>query len=330
MLDLYTTANASSDMRAMGLMTRAGIGVPLVEQMRSIMNAGEPQKRRIPSAALLGKRDLTSTTGSAGGYLVGTTRGPFDAIMRGYSVLGESGLRRVEGLQGAVVLPTLKTKVAGAWLAADGSTITEGAPAFGHVAMDPKYWAVTVDISRQLMLQSDAEDVAGEIINEAAARAIDAAILGGSGAAGQPTGIVNTTGVHSQAGAGLNAAGLAAMRKAVLTAGAREDRLRWIGAPDVQEVLGARDFSTGAGRPLWDNGRILGLPAVATAQAPAGTLILGDWGRGTLAFFDGAGIGLEFNPYADFRTGLVSFRLILPLDVGFSPAAAFSVATNVN
>ena len=103
----------------------------------------------------------------------------------------------------------------------------------------------------------------------------------------------------------------------------------WIGAPDVQETLGAREFSAGSGRPLWDDGKILGRPAIASSLVAAGTLVLGDFSRCTLGVFDRHGLAVECNPYESFQSGLVSFRLIAAVDIGISPAAAFAVSTSI-
>lgn len=195
--------------------------------------------------------------------------------------------------------------------------------------MTPKWAAAHVKVSRQLMLQSQAEQVIGPLVAEAIARAIDTAILHGTGATGQPLGVFNTSGIGTQSGSSLAAAGLRTMRKQVLLAGAREDRMLWVGAPDVQETLNGREFSAGSGRQLWDSDGILGRPAIASSLVTAGSLVVGDFSRVVVVLFDGAGLTLEFNPYSNFAAGQVAFRLLVPVDVGVSPAAAFSTSTSI-
>jgi HK97 family phage major capsid protein len=228
-----------------------------------------------------------------------------------------------------VTIPRVTTVATGVWLPADGTTISSADPAFGQLGLAPKFVAAHVRVSRQLLLQSAADRVAGAQVAEAIARAIDTAVIAGTGTLGQPAGIINTTGIGTQSGASLAASGLRSMRKAALDAGAREDALTWLGGTDVQNTIGGREFSAGSGRPLWDDGKILGRPAVASSLVPAGTLLCGDFSRVTVAVFDAAGCELEFNPYANFQSGIVSFRLIVPVDITVSPAAAFSVATSV-
>jgi HK97 family phage major capsid protein len=325
-------AMKASELRTMGLLGRANAGPTLIEHLRDLVQQHGPQKRRISSAALRdivgpARRDLNSTSAPAGAYLVGVQRSPIEELLARYSLLGD--VTTMSDLTGPVTIPRVKTVAVAAWLAADGNNIVEADPVFGQLALAPKFCSVKIDVSRQLLVQSDAERVVGVQAAEAVARAVDTAIIAGSGSAGQPTGITNTSGVFAQAGASLATAGLRAMRKAVLLAGAREDRLLWVGAPDVQETLGGREFSAGSGRVLWSEGKIEGIRAVSSSLVPAGVLVLGAFDRVTAAIFDSSGVALEWNPYENFQTGLSSFRLILPIDLAVSPPACFAVATAV-
>lgn len=334
MIDTFPNdALSASDLRTVGLLGQAQAGPTLVQHMRDLLLQHGPQRRRISTAALRDlagfSRDLNSTTASAGGRLIGVQQSPLQALMERYSILVEAGVTTINDLTGPITVPRVSTVAVACWLSTDASNIVESDPVFGQIALTPKFAAAKIDVSRQLLLQSDAEKVAGGQTAEAIGRAFDAAIVAGTGTLGQPTGILNTAGIFSQSGTSLSAAGLRAMRKAVLLAGAREDKLLWIGAPDVQETLGGREFSTGSGRVLWSDGKIEGRPAVASFLVPAGTLVLGDFSRITAALFDHSGVSLEVNPYENFQAGTVSFRLIVPVDFGVSPAAAFAVATSV-
>lgn len=315
---------------------RAGDSGPgLVQHMRELLQPGGPGKRRVNVSALRDiaaaamRRDLTSTSAPAGGYLIGTSTTPLEAILQRYSILTEAGVNIVSGLSGPVTVPTINTQGGVTWLPTDGSSIVDSDPVFGQGAMQPRFAAAKIDVSRQLMLQAPVSQVVGIAIGEAIGRGVDSAIMNGTGASGQPLGILNKSGVFSQSGTSLQSAGLRAMRKAVLLAGAREDRLTWLGAPDVQELLGSREFSAGSGRVLWADGKIEGLPAVASFLVPAGSLVLGDFSRVTAGIFDSAGVSIELNPFENFMTGLCSFRLILPVDFLASPAAAFAVARSI-
>lgn len=327
-------AAQASELRTLGLLGRANAGPTLIEHLRDLVQQHGPQKRRIASAALrdvvgVSRRDLNSTTSSAGGYLIGTQTSALEELLARYSILAEAGVAMISDLTGPMTIPRTKTVPVASWLSTDLSNITESDPVFGQNSVSAKFCSVKIDVSRQLLTQSAADKVVGALASEAVGRAVDTAIIAGTGTLGQPTGIVNTVGVFAQSGSSLSAAGLRAMRKAVLLAGAREDRLLWIGAPDVQETLGGREFSAGSGRVLWADGKIDGRPAVASSLVTAGTLVLGDFSRVTCSIFDHNGVSLEWNPYENFQSGLSSFRLILPVDFAVSPAGAFAVSTSV-
>ena len=335
MIDTFPhDAAQASELRTLGLLGRANAGPTLIEHLRDLVQQHGPQKRRISSAALrdlvrFSQRDLTSSAATAGGFLIGVKNSPIEQLLARYSILVEAGVTMLSDLSGPITIPRVRTVPVAHWLPADGTAIVEADPVFGQLALMPKFCSVKIDVSRQLLLQSDAETIVGVQAAEAVGRAVDIAILHGTGTFGQPTGILATAGITAQSGTSLSAAGLRAMRRNVLLAGAREDRLLWIGAPDVQETLGSREFSAGSGRVLWADGKIEGLPAVASSLVNAGTLVLGDFSRVTCAIFDKNGFSLEWNPYENFQVGLCSLRLILPVDFAMSPAGAFAVATAV-
>lgn len=330
----FAAQATASEKAAAYLLGRANTGPSMLDHIREMAMAGQPEKRLVSSAAftdmMSATRDLTAAKASGGGYLVPTGNLPLQAVMERYSIFNEAGVTRISGLEPSpLTMPRTVTVPTASWLSAEGVTIGASDPVFGQVAMTPKWAAATIKVSRQLMLQSQAEQVVGPLVAEAIARAIDTAILHGSGVNGQPQGLFNTTGIGTQSGSSLAAAGLRTMRKAVLDAGGREDRLSWIGATDVQEVLNSREFSAGSGRQLWDTDGILGRPAVASSMVAAGSLVVGDFSRVTVVLFDAAGLTLEFNPYSNFAAGQVSFRLLVPVDVAVSPAAAFSTSTSI-
>lgn len=331
MIDTFPLdATEASRRRALGLMAESDAGPSLLEHLRDLCTTGDggPQRRRIALSALRQVRDLTSTAATAGGHLIGTTMSPLEAMLRRYGVVGGAGVTYTTNLDGPAVIPRVGIRPDAAWLATDGATIPQAEPTLGQVAVAPKFLAIRMRVSRQLLLQGAAEALVSDVAGDAIGRGTDEAIFSGTGASGQPLGLVGTAGVHAQSGTSLALAGLLNMREQVLLAGAREDRLVWFGHPGVQELLGGRERHSGGGRTLWDDNGILGRPAYATTAVPAGTLVLCDPARITVSIFSG-GASLETDPYTDFMTGKVSYRLILPVDFAFSPAAAFAVATSI-
>jgi HK97 family phage major capsid protein len=326
MVNFPASTASTSESRIAGLLS-AGAGPTFAEHLREMQMSAQPTKRRV-SAAMF-RRDLTAAVASAGGYTVGTTNAPMEQLIRRFSIFGELGLNIITGLDAPITIPSCKTLPSAAWLNAELVNLTESQPVFGQAAYSPKFASAFVQCSRQLILQSQAETIIGTLAAEGITQAIGTAILAGTGTLGQPTGIVNTAGINTQSGTSLALAGLLNMREQALLSGCREDRLVWVGHPTVQELLASRERHAGGGRVLWDDNGILGRPAIATSSAPAGTLICGDFSRCTVVVFDGAGLELEHDPYSDFRSGITAFRLLVPVDVGVSPAAAFSVASSI-
>ncbi len=197
--------------------------------------------------------------------------------------------------------------------------------------MTPKTCAVTLNFSRQWSLQATGGEVLlRQQLLGAVGKLLDESILAGSGASGQPTGIVNAANIGTQAGASFDHADAIAMRQTALTAGAREAAMQWIAAPAVQGLLAARERATGGGRFIWDGRSILDMPANATPTAPASTLILGDFSKLLLGVWGPPSLVLEVNPYQSFAAGIMAARCVLSCDVALPQPAAFVVASSVS
>lgn len=296
------------------------------EVLRRLANKAQPGAKE-----QIAFRDLLTTSGPSGGYLVGVSQGPavLDVLRDGH-YLREVGVTVFDGLTEHLAMPTVKTEHSGMWMASENGAMSSTDPVFGQASMTPKRAVGFVTYTHQLSLQVDAsEQVLMHQLREGVTEMLEAAVIAGTGVSGQPTGIVNTSGVGTQSGSTLSYAGMRAMRKATLLAGAAERKLAWIGAPDVQETLGGRERASGGGRFLWDDDGIMGRPAYATKRAPTGTLVCGDWSRCIVGIW-GNSFELEVDPYYGFTSGHLAARMILACDVVFYPPAGFTVATSVS
>lgn len=277
----------------------------------------------IPLSAL---RTLTTQPGSQGGYLVGTqTASPID-VLRPYSVIAEAGINMIEGLVNNVAIPRVANAAPGGWIG-EGGSLPEAQPTLGQASLTPRTGGAIVYFSHQLLKQGEAgEALLRQQLLATVGTLLDKAFFVGVGGI-EPIGLLSTPGVQSVSGTGLAHAGLLDMREAVLAAGGREDRLRWVAAPAVQKLLGARERSSGGGRYLWDDGFVLGRPAHATATAPASTLVVGDFTQAYLGIWGPApSIRVEVNPYQDFNAAGMAARVLLIGDFVFPQPTAFAVA----
>ena len=181
-------------------------------------------------------------------------------------------------------------------------------------------------MSRQLIQQSspDIETLVRDDLSFAIAAAVDTAIVSGSGAAGQPTGIIGRAGVQT---AGLPATWQDVLAIEKLLADANVSPSGWYTGTGVMTTL--RGTLKEAGLPGYiATAKAIGdLPAGSSNAAPAGTAILGDWSQVLLGQW--GAVELLLNPYAEgpYRRGGVLVRAFLTVDVQCRHEQAFVVAT---
>ncbi len=286
----------------------------------------DPQRVVIPWG--LFARDLVAGTGAAGGYLVGTGVGEALDILRPWSVAARAGITIYENLRESITLPRTGTKVATNWFTTEATAASESTPALGSIGLSPKIGGGYLEISRQFSLQAAGEAYVRNELMRSVGSMVDATTFNGSGASGQPTGILNTAGIGSQSGTSLAWAGIVNMKETVATANGDDASLAYIGTSAVRELLELREKFTGAG-PIWNGDDVGGRPGFVTTDLPASTLICGDFSEVILGLW-GAGIQIEVNPYANFPAGIIGARLLVGCDVAVKHAAALCVASSVS
>lgn len=287
---------------------------------------------RVPDFAF---RDLNVTTASAGGYLsAGRVRGYIPAPQPVSAALALGATVESVPPGGSVAVPRDTTAFSTTWQASETASITETTPVFGQIINTPKILSAFCEVSRQLLLQSNADSIIKLEFARAAGAALDAAILNGSGVSGEPTGIVNTVNVGAFTGASLNQAALRNAQADVNTATAvNPATCGYVSTPAVAELLSGRQRFTGSSTALWEGasaaGTVEGCRAVATTGCPSATAIYGDWSRLWVIQWED-GLVIEADPYTKFQQGLVGVRLLMPLDIVVSVPQAFSVATGIS
>ena len=298
---------------------------------RELVLTGGQAKLTLSPAEMMATRDLSASVASAGGALVGTEMLPMAQIIMG-AELADLGVTVVTGLAGPATIPRTAVLPTTAWITAEGANIGETQPTLGQIAITPHHLSAFTDASRQLFLQAG-EGVVDAVVRsgltESTRRATFTALFTGTGSAGAPLGLLATANIGTESGTSLGAAGLRAMLRKVLAAGAGETNVRFVADPATAELLGSREFSAGSGLPCWHAGEILGRPAIATSLMPANTIVAADFSRATVWVFDRDGLGLEIDGFSTFASGLVRMRLITPIDFSFSPAAAICISTSV-
>ena len=293
----------------------------------------EVQQRQIADPRMQGKRDLTVGTSSAGGYLVGTDSLGFIDLLRNRSVVMNMGARRLTGLQGNLTIPRQSGAATAYWLSTESTAITESQQTLGQLAFSPKTAGAYTEISRLLALQSspDAESMVMADLAAVVGLAVDAAALNGSGASGQPTGIINTAGIGSVTGGSLAYAGVLEFQTDVAAANALSAACGYVTTPAVAALLMQRVEVSSTYSPIW-RGNILdgvcaGFRGMSSNQVPSANLLFGDFNQ--LVIGEWGTLEIEVNPYANFAAGIMGVRAMYSIDVGVRYAGAFSLATSV-
>jgi HK97 family phage major capsid protein/HK97 family phage prohead protease len=275
------------------------------------------------------------TVGSvtAGGYLVETINLSFIELLRNRTVAFRLGATVLSGLVGNVNIPKQTAAATAAWLSTETTQITEVEQTFGQLALTPHTVGGYTEISRLLLLQSS-PDVEGIVNADLAAIigiAVDAGVIQGSGAAGQPHGIIGLAGVGTTTGTALALSGLLSAQAAVGAANVVPVRGGWSSTFVNSALLRARQEFANTYSPLWYgsvwDGVMVGYPALASNQIPTGDLIFGDWAQVVVA--EWGVLEVEVNPYANFQAGIIGVRAMMTIDVGVRYPAAFYVITAV-
>ncbi|RLA21873.1 MAG: phage major capsid protein [Gammaproteobacteria bacterium] len=229
------------------------------------------------------QRVMNVTTGAGA---VGTDHlaGSFIDNLRANAVVGQAGATFLDGLVGNVDIPKKSGSATFSWLADDGDT-TNTDLTLGSVAMSPKTIGGAVAMSRRLMKQSSPSIEAMVLadLGIGAALAIDLAALAGTGAANQPTGIVNTAGVNTQSIAASAGTGyptwseLVGFESAVAADEALAGSLRYITTSAINGGLKVTAKDTGSGLFLAANGEANGYGVMVSNQLAAKQIIFGNF-----------------------------------------------------
>jgi HK97 family phage major capsid protein len=226
--------------------------------------------------------------------------GSFIDVLRNSMSVMQAGATVLNGLAGNVDIPKKLTASSAAWVATEGGNAAASEPTFGPVTMTPKDIAVYTDITRRARQQMspDIEALIRADIAMAIALGLDLAGLEGSGAAGQPRGLLNVVGINKPAAfvaATPTYAEVIALETAVADDNALMGNLAYILRTNMRGALKTVQKFTGTnGDPVWENGNTLnGYPGYASNQGTNGNLYFGNWSDLLIGFW--SGLDLQFD-----------------------------------
>lgn len=135
---------------------------------------------------------------TAGGATVANELGALIEYLRNQTVLGRLGITMIPGLVGDVLFPVQTGGCSAYWLSETGA-ITDSEATFAQKAMTPHRLGASVPFTTQFIAQTSigAEAFLRNELNTVLGLKKDLAGLEGSGNAGEPLGVKNTTGINA-------------------------------------------------------------------------------------------------------------------------------------
>ena len=273
-----------------------------------------------------GKRDLNTSDDNE---IVATNllANEFIDVLRNSSSVMQAGARMLPGLVGNVAIPKKTAASAAGWISTEGGAASESEPTFGTVSLTPKNIGAFTDMTRQLILQSTPaiEQLVRDDLTQALALAIDKGALEGSGSSGQPTGILNTSGVNkpsSFAAAVPTFAEMVALESAVAEDNALFGNLAYITDAATYGGLKTKTKDTGSGMFVLENGQANGYNVIRTQQGTAGNVYFGNFADCMIGMW--GGLDLTVDPYTASNTGTVRIVALQTVDVALRNAVSFA------
>ena len=275
------------------------------------------------------ERDMKATSDGYGEQLVGTDHlaGSFIELLRNKMLVKKLGAKTLSGLVGNISIPKWASGSTFGWVATEAAGGSESTPGTSAVTMSPKEASTYVDISRQLLLQGtpDADFLVKDDLTTIMALGIDHGAINAAGGTGEPTGILNTSGIGSVTLTDFDWDAALEFESKVDVANALEGNLAFITTPTVRAALKGRLKKDGVAQGfLCEKNMMNDYLVYSTNQMAANKilfgnfsqLIIGEWG------------GLDIHFYQAPITGIVTFTVFRSLDYAVRQPGAFAAGEN--
>lgn len=300
-----------------------------LEVSKDIANRSEhePQGVLLPGVAM---RDLSAGTATDGAELVATNllASSFIDVLRNRTKVMALGARPLDGLVGDVAIPRKTSGSAGGWIATEGGDSAQSEPQFDQVTLTPRTVGAYAEYTRQLMKQSTPaiDAIVQDDLQKALALSIDLAALEGSGAAGQPTGLRNQTGVLTSTVAAPGAptwTEIVEFETDVAAANADVENMAWITRAEVRGSMKTTLKAAGVSGYIMEGNEVNGYRAEISQQAAANGIYFGDWSQILVGMW--GALDLLVDPYSNSLSGTVRVVALQSADVAVRHPEAFSI-----
>jgi HK97 family phage major capsid protein len=287
---------------------------------------------------------MSSAVDSAGGFVV-----PEQAVpqvierLKAAMVTRQLGARTLPATGSPVTIPRVSTSATAYWLSGENSTITASDLGLQEISMTPKSCATRTILSNQLLeLSAPAADtiIQDDIVSQLAI-ALDKAVIEGTGASGQPLGIINDPDILTEAiSATVTYEEMVGFVDALAVANSLRGKLGWAMHPSLfTQLMKLKSENNTAGTDNLEVSRhaidapaptsILGYPYATTtsftAATDANSVVFGNWDDVFIA--EWGGIRLAASEHIGFDKDQTQVRAVLRADVGLRHPESFCVAS---
>lgn len=274
-------------------------------------------------------RANNATNFAAGGATVQTNVGSMIELLRNKQVLVTAGAKSLDGLRGDVALPIHTGGAVATWTTETG-TIPDSESTFSQRIVTPHRLGATVPYSTQFLAQSGiaAENFIRADIMTCLAIEKDRAALHGLGAAGEPLGLSNTTGINSTVtfGGAAEWADCVEFETGVAADNADVGSMAYITTPAVRGKWKTKLRDPVAGGYLWEGSMVGQFPAYATNQVAGNVVFFGVWSQ--IMFANWSGLEVIVDPFTLKKSGQVEITVNELCDIVILQPLSFNVSTD--
>ena len=326
-----------AEMNQEGLAERRRLGIDSQEGNMAAIHMPDFLSREMRTNTVTG-----GTAGNLGGDLVYTDPGRYvDFLYPNTPLLNLCSV--AEGLVGNVKFPVQDTAYTLNWATETGTASAQDLT-FSDLTMTPKRAVIAAEVSNQLLAQEYSQGIQSRMIqqlNRSFNQGLESAVLNGTGASNQPTGIytaLNGTAQDLALGA-LSYDDLVTMEANLASSNALDGRLGYVTHPQVVAALKRTKVDAGSGRFLVEgmlnpvqtaNGYNIYSTTLSkvTAGSPATYgIIFGNFEDVQIGFWGGA--TLMVDPYSQMLNSTVRIYVERFMDVAVLRAKSFVIADDV-
>lgn len=266
----------------------------------------------------------TAPTAGPGGNLIGTDHmgGQWVDMLREANPLTGLGMRVMSGLVGNCEIPRLKGSTSVGWFG-ENSAIPQTDAQMDSITLSPKHVGAWTEYSRNMLLQSspDIEALLRSDLAQVLALEVARAVINGSGADAEPTGILATTGIQEIDKPATEMAYAPALAGALFENNVQNVSFIANSAfkADVDDLL------TTDGLPIGSAAFFRNYPHKYASAVPAArVMVAGDFSQVIQGTW--SAVELLINPYMEsaFKKGNVAMRIVLTTDIAVRHPEAFA------